>query len=106
MTLKFKMTRNVDGGTQLVAADKPTARNAIRTRYSGTSSTVAATANGKRIRVGYDHALDATANHAAAAQAYLDEHNEFETKLVPNGLCFDNDYFWTWSITGPRKAVA
>ena len=86
--------------------ETPTSSNAIRTRYSGTSPSITATANGNRVRVGYDHALSATANHAAAAQAYLDKHNEFETKLNIDGLCFDNDYFWTWSITGPRKAAA
>jgi hypothetical protein len=85
---------------------KPTARNSIRTRYSGASSSITATCNGQRVRVGYDHALDATSNHAAAAQAFLNRHNEFETELVTDALSFDHDYFWTWDITGPRKEAA
>lgn len=85
---------------------KFTARNSIRTRYSGASSSITATCNGQRVRVGYDYALDATDNHAAAAQTFLNRHNVFQTELVTDALSFDNDYFWTWDITGPRKEAA
>lgn len=78
-----------------------TVRGSIRTRYSGASSSITATYNGQRVRVGYDYALDATSNHAAAAQAFLNRHNEFETELVTDALSFNSDYFWTWHVTGP-----
>jgi hypothetical protein len=80
-----------------------TARSAIRTRYSGTSPSITATANGNRVRVSYNHALDDLDNHAAAAQAFLAKYNEFETELVKDALWFDNDYFWTWHVTGPKE---
>ena len=87
----------------------PTARSAIRTRYHGPTDTrgsrFIATGGESRVTVTvpYDYGLDPTENHSAAAQAFLDKHNPFETKLVANGLCFDNDYYWTWKVTGPRK---
>ena len=85
----------------------PTARSAIRTRYHGPTNTrgsrFIATDGKNRVTVPYDYGLDSTENHSAAAQAFLDKHNPFETKLVANGLCFDNDYYWTWKVTGPRK---
>lgn len=80
-----------------------TARNAIRTRYSGTSPSITATANGNRLRVLYNHALDGIDNHAAAAQAFLAKYSEFETELVKDALWFNNDYFWTWHVTGPKE---
>jgi hypothetical protein len=88
----------------------PTARDAIRTRYHGPSnvrgSRFIATDGKNRITVPYDHNLDSTKNHAVAAGAFLNKHNQFETKLVTNALCFDNDYYWTWEVTGPLKTEA
>jgi hypothetical protein len=85
-----------------------TAKSAIRTRYHGPTNTKGsrfiATNGENRVTVSYDYGLDPTENHSAAAQAFLDKHNPFETKLVPNALCFDNDFYWTWKVTGPRKA--
>ena len=84
----------------------PTARSAIRTRYKGPTDTkgsrLIATDSEYRITVGYNHALNPIENHAAAAQAFLDKHNSFKTKLAMDALCFDNDYYWTWEVTGPR----
>tara|TARA_R110002167_G_scaffold287052_1_gene491952 strand:- start:215 stop:490 length:276 start_codon:yes stop_codon:yes gene_type:complete len=88
----------------------PTARGAIRTRYYGPTNTKGSrfiATNGKnRVTMAYDYALNTTENHAAAAQAFLKRHNCFESRLVKDALCFDNDYFWTWDITGPRKEAA
>ena len=85
----------------------PTAQSAIRTRYHGPTDTRGSrfiATNGKnRVTVTYDYHLDPTENHSAAAQAFLDKHNPFGTKLVANALCFDNDFYWTWKVTGPRK---
>jgi hypothetical protein len=85
----------------------PTARSAIRTRYHGPTDTrgsrFIATGGESRLTVPYDHGLNPTENHCIAAQAFLDKHNPFETKLVANALCFNNDYYWTWEVTGPLK---
>jgi hypothetical protein len=85
----------------------PTARSAIRTRYHGPSnvkgSRFIATNGENRVTVSYDFGLDHTENHCIAAQAFLDKHNQFETKLAMDALCFHSDYYWTWKVTGPRK---
>jgi hypothetical protein len=88
----------------------PTAQSAIRTRYHGPTNTkgsrFSATYDGNRVTVSYDYGLNPTENHCIAAQAFLEKHNPFETKLETNALCFDNDFYWTWKMTGPRKAEA
>lgn len=95
-----------------------TARCAIRTRYEGPTdfkgSRIVASRNvlagmshpnfrAKTVIVGYDYELDSLSNHAAAAKAHLNKHNTHETKLDPEALCFNDDYFWSWQITGPLK---
>jgi hypothetical protein len=84
-----------------------TARSAIRTRYHGPTNTrgsrFIATDGVNRITVPYNYDTDKTENHCIAAQAFLDKHNPYETKLNTNALCFDNDFYWTWKITGPCK---
>jgi len=91
-------------------------RQSIRTRYHGPTNTKQSRisvicygySDGKRKRlfVNYDHDLTGSENHAAAAQAWLDKHNpggpirdevlsRRNTVAMP-GLCFDEDYFWTW----------
>jgi hypothetical protein len=101
---KTELTHQTQGHKTMT---NPTARSAIRTRYHGPTDTrgsrFIATDGENRITVSYDYSLDHIENHAATAQAFLDKHNPFETKLVTNALCFDNDYYWTWEVTGPRK---
>ena len=92
-------------------------RQSIRTRYHGPTnkkqSRISVICCGysdgkrKRLFVNYDHDLTGSENHAAAAQAWLDKHNpgrESATrpgylrrnKVAMPGLCFDEDFFWTW----------
>jgi len=86
----------------------PTAQSAIRTRYHGPTNTrgsrFVATDGENRVTVPYDYSCGSTENHCIAAHAFLAKYNLYETKLVTNALCFDNDFYWTWEITGPRKA--
>jgi hypothetical protein len=80
-------------------------RAAIRTRFHGPTnakgSRVSATRgvdfNGvtKRVTIPYDYG-HGEGNHLAAAQAFLDKHQP-GCIVDPRGLCFDNDYFWTWT---------
>tara|TARA_R100001082_G_C4355972_1_gene156909 strand:- start:954 stop:1262 length:309 start_codon:yes stop_codon:yes gene_type:complete len=87
-------------------------RAAIRTRYAGPTNS-----RGSRIIVtdskffdearqrhtyDWDHALDVNENHAQAAQEFLDRYHN-STRYHGNknvidgpGLCFDNDFYWTW----------
>jgi hypothetical protein len=87
-----------------------TGHGAIRSRYYGPTDTrgsrFIATNGEKRVTVPYDYAVSTIENHAAAAQAFLDKHNCFESRLVGDAFYYDNDYFWTWEITGPRKGAA
>ena len=86
----------------------PTAQSAIRTRYHGPTNTrgsrFVATDGENRVTVPYDYSCGSTENHCIAAHAFLVKYNPYETKLVTNALCFDNAFYWTWEITGPRKA--
>tara|TARA_R110000822_G_scaffold51947_5_gene134848 strand:- start:80 stop:361 length:282 start_codon:yes stop_codon:yes gene_type:complete len=88
-----------------------TARCAIRTKYHGATnykpSRIIATGELGKVTVSYDHALDSTDNHAAAARLYVERNVQYESVLDDqNGLCFDHCYYWTWEITGPRKVGA
>lgn len=88
----------------------------IRTRYHGPTNTkgsrFSAECEAGRIYVHKNYALDADANHAAAALALLKKLNwggEYA------GGCFGNDYYWSpvvrgssWStvITADERAAA
>ena len=78
--------------------------SAIRTRYYGPTDTKGsrfiATDGENRMVVSYDYSLGVTDNHAAVAQAFLTKHNPYETKLETTAAYFDDDFYWTWEITG------
>ena len=87
--------------------ETPTAYAAIRTRFYGPTNTKGARivanrpatgwSKAERITMHYDYELDALRNHHAAAALFLAKYNEYETAVISNeGLCFDNDYYWTW----------
>lgn len=79
----------------------------IRTRYAGPTNTrgsrIIVTEDRwgddapRRVTVGWDHALNATQNHAAAAQAWLDKHNAGARVKTP-GLEFAHDCYFTWEM--------
>ena len=86
---------------------KAETRASLRTRYHGPS---AASDNGRisayrpgfsdqpgdKIFVSWDHGLNTDENHYAAAQAFARKFLRPQAEIVPRGLCFDNDFFWTW----------
>ena len=89
--------------------ETPTAYAAIRTRFFGPTNTKGAriianrSATGcpfnlaERITKHYDYELDALNNHYEAAALFLAKYNQFKTPMInKEGLCFDNDYYWTW----------
>lgn len=86
--------------------DKITARAAIRTRYHGPTnfnqSRISAYREGfgdiktQRVFVNFEYGASIEENHARAAQAFADKFLRDGAKIDPRGLCFDNDYFWTW----------
>lgn len=80
----------------------------IRTRYAGPTNTKGsrvlvsedrgfADYKPRRMSVSWDHALNVSANHAAAAQAWLDRHNAGARVVLP-GLEYDNDFYFTWEM--------
>jgi hypothetical protein len=81
-------------------------RASIRTRYLGPTNhrgaRIAVTSDNVfaepiRIMIDWDHSLSTAENHAAAAQSWLDRHNPGQ-QVVPPGLSFNGDYFWTWGV--------
>ena len=85
---------------------KADTRASLRTRYHGPTNYRPARVSayrrgfsdqpGDRIVVSWDHGLDTDENHYAAAQAFAREFLRPQAEIVPRGLCFDNDFFWTW----------
>tara|TARA_B100000424_G_scaffold239838_1_gene206887 strand:+ start:591 stop:896 length:306 start_codon:yes stop_codon:yes gene_type:complete len=85
-----------------------TMRPVIRTRYhSSTNSTdqrISVTWKKHTEYVAYADNLDMKENHAQAAQGFLNlmrhcgRYDDYFFELVPDGFCFDGDYFWTWNI--------
>ena len=85
-------------------------RASIRTRFHGPTnhkgSRITVTDDGpfgrspRRLTVECHHALDSQANHARAAQLWLDKHNPGNVVVRGPGLAFDHDYYWTW---GPAQ---
>tara|TARA_R110000764_G_C10725566_1_gene348687 strand:- start:199 stop:477 length:279 start_codon:yes stop_codon:yes gene_type:complete len=89
--------------------ETPTAYAAIRTRFFGQTNKKGAriianrSATGctfnlaERITKHYDYELDSLNNHYEAAALFLAKYNQFKTAMISKeGLCFDNDYYWTW----------
>lgn len=86
----------------------PTSYAAIRTRfYGGTNSNgarIVATrpattfTPAERLTMPYDYELGDTGSHHAAAVLFLDKFNEFPVSLNSEGMCWDGDMFWTWSV--------
>jgi len=82
-------------------------RAAIRTRYAGPTdsrgSRIIVTAKwwsghkSRRAIYDWDHALEPKENHAAAAQKWLNKYNTYGATVVPPGLNYDGDYYWTWT---------
>ena len=82
-------------------------RQAIRTRYAGPTNT-----RGSQIIVtdsryfdrprnrhihDWDYEIDADENHARAAQEFLDRfHTDHAHVIDGPGLCFDDDFYFTW----------
>lgn len=107
MTLKFKVTRNVDGGTQLVAAEKPTSYAAIRTRFYGPTNTKGARivamrpattfAPAERLTMAYDYELGDIGSHHAAAVLFLAKFNPYPVSIKPDAMAFNGDMFWSWT---------
>lgn len=81
----------------------------IRTRYHGPTdhrgsrftATADDTRDRQRVTVGYNYALDVDANHAAAAQAWLDKfHGLRQVVLTDTALVFAGDHYHTWTDRG------
>lgn len=80
---------------------------AIRTRYHGPTdhrgSRFTATSDDardrRRLTVGYDYALDIDANHAAAADAWLDKFQPRRRRTF-GALIFAGDHYHTWTDRG------
>lgn len=86
-----------------------TAFASIKTRYLGPTnyrgSRVSVTDDGgfdnkaRRLIVGWDHELNTTGNHAAAASAWIEKFIDLpDAHLADVGLAFDGSYFWTWEF--------
>jgi hypothetical protein len=84
---------------------------AIQTRYFGPTnfkgSRIKATCSGGSVTVGYDHALNITENHQAAAEKLvvkMDWNGGMPVKLVGGWLPSD-DMAWVWSNGGVSPTV-
>ena len=83
-------------------------RSAIRTRYHGatnyTGARISATDGNKRIFFPYDYSKNVNENHCAAAQTFFDKDERFNIEVKKgSGLCFKNDYYWTWDNLGEKE---
>ena len=98
-------------------------RASIRTKYLGPTnylggrvSVTDASVMGeptRRLITQWDHALDVDANHAAAAQEWLDKHmadfaEKYNQRAVVSGpgLCFDGCFYWSWAWEDLNPAAA
>jgi len=77
------------------------ARNSIRTHYIGATnhrgSRIAASCDGRKLTVPYDHAASrGEGPHVVAAIAWLEKYIP-GAKLDPRGLSHAGDYYWTWT---------
>ena len=82
-------------------------RAAIRTRVHGptnTTGTRICVVGGpedrkpRRLFVGWNYALNHDQNHYAAAQKWLDKHNQYNAIIDGPGLYFSGDRYFTWKI--------
>ncbi len=87
----------------------------IKTRYHGATnhqgSRISITDDGaagealgpkrRRMVMPYDHSLNTSENHAAAAGLWIKKFigiNFSNARLAEPGLAFGGDYFWTWEF--------
>jgi len=81
----------------------------IKTRYLGPTnfvgSRISVTDDGafgnkrRRLVIPYDHALNISENHAAAAGLWIEKFIDLpNARLAEPGLAFGGDYFWTWDF--------
>jgi len=92
--------------------ERPSTTVGIRTRYHGPTDTKggrisACNKDGmretRRIFVPYDHALDTSANHHAAASAWVAKFiqprfDRTKCSATMRGHSFDHDTYWSWNL--------